>query len=76
MILLVPGAAVRRNPREHSTRHGVTSLFAGGAMPLWVVVLPVHLASSACAEDFTGPVVGGSGGDSIRVRHEDRVEEL
>ena len=39
-------------------------------------MLPVHLASSACAEDFTGPAVGVIGGHSIRVMHEGRVEEL
>ena len=47
-----------------------------GDADLWVVVLPVHLASSAFAEDVTGPVVGVIGGDSIRVRHEGRVEEI
>ena len=47
-----------------------------GYADLWVVVLPVHLASSAFAEDVTGPVVGVIGDDSIRVRYEDRVEEL
>lgn len=47
-----------------------------GYADLWVVVLHVHLASCAFAEDFTWPVVGVIGGDSIRVMHEGRVEEI
>jgi endonuclease YncB( thermonuclease family) len=39
-------------------------------------VLHVLLASSAFAEDFTGPVVGVIDGDSIRVMQEGRVEEI
>jgi len=46
-------------------------------MPIvWVVVLHVLLASSAFAEDFTGPVVSVLDGDTIEVLHNNQAERI
>ncbi len=43
---------------------------------VWVVVLHVLLASSAFAEDFTGPVVSVLDGDTIEVLHNQHPERI
>jgi len=46
-------------------------------MPIvWVVVLHVLLASSAFAEDFTGPVVSVLDGDTIEVLHNGNAKHI
>jgi hypothetical protein len=46
-------------------------------MPIvWVVVLHVLLASSAFAEDFTGPVVSVLDGDTIEVLHNGNAKRI
>lgn len=45
-------------------------------MIVWAGMLHIFLTSAAFAEEFTGPVVGVSDGDLIRVMHNGRTEEI